>query len=177
LRADALWIAVVPAGLLAFCAFTWVRFGDPLATFHAQAAWHRSLGAPLSAIWYAIPKTVEAAGELFTGSHDPFESPTAKLMLFGALVLAIVAIVGIFRSRLPSAYGVYAALALAAPLSDPVPAHPLMSLPRFIAVVFPIQMWLAIKTERPARFAIVFGVLAAMCVVLTAKFAIWDFAG
>ena len=177
LRADALWIAVVPAGLLAFCAFTWIRFGDPLATFHAQVAWHRSLGAPLSAVWYAIPKTVEAAGELFTDSHDPFESPTAKLMLFGALALAIVAIVGVFRSRLPSAYGVYAALALAAPLSNPIPAPPLMSLPRFIAVIFPIQMWLAIKTERPARFAIVLGVLAAMCVVLTAKFAIWDFAG
>jgi hypothetical protein len=46
-----------------------------------------------------------------------------------------------------------------------------------MAVLFPIQMWLAIKTDRPARFAIVFGVLAAMCVVLTAKFAIWDFAG
>lgn len=113
---------------------------------------------------------------MFTGSQDTFESPVAKLALFGALALAVVAIVGLFR-RLPVAYGAYTLVALLPPLSSPWPAHPLMSLPRFLAVLFPIHMWLALHTEGRRRYLVVLGAFAAMLAVLTAKFATWGWAG
>jgi Mannosyltransferase (PIG-V) len=173
---ELLWLALVALGLIAYSLYQWHRFDDPVATWHVQTFWSRGFHGPFSAAVYAVPKTFQASYELFTGSHDTFESPLAKLMLFGALALAVVAIVGLFR-RLPVAYGAYTLVALAPPLSSPWPAHPLMSLPRFLAVLFPIHMWLALHTEGRTRFAAVLGVFAAMLGVLTVKFATWGWAG
>ena len=173
---ELLWLALVPLGLVAYSLYQWDRFGDPLATWHVQTFWSRGFHGPFSAVWYAIPKTWQATYELFTGSHDTFESPAAKLALFGALVLAAAAIVGLFR-RLPVAYGAYTLVALAPPLSSPWPAHPLMSLPRFLAVLFPIHMWIALHTEGRRRFWLVLGGFAVMLAVLTVKFATWGWAG
>ena len=175
-RADLAWLALVPAGLVAYSLFQWIRWDDPLATWHVQTFWSRGFHGPFSAVWYAVPETIEAAGELFTGSNDTFESPTAKLALFGSLVLAAAALVGVFR-RLPPAYGAYLLVALVPPLSSPWPEHPLMSFPRFLAVLFPIHMWLAIHTAGPRRLAAVLVAFAAMLGVLTAKFATWGWAG
>jgi Mannosyltransferase (PIG-V) len=175
-RADLLWLALVPAGLVAYSIYQGIRFDDPLATWHAQTYWSRGFHGPLSAAWYAIPETLEAAGELFTGSNDAFESPLAKLALFAALVLAAVAIVGLFR-RLPVAYGAYVLVALLPALSSPWPEHPLMSLPRFLAVLFPVHMWLALHTESPRRYWVVLSAFAAMLAVLAVKFATWGWAG
>jgi hypothetical protein len=175
-RADALWLALVPAGLVAYSAYQAVRFGDPLATWHAQTFWSRGFHGPFSAVWYAIPKTWQASYELFTGSHDTFESPVAKLALFGALALALVALAGLFR-RLPVAYGAYVLAALAPPLSTPWPAHPLMSFPRFLAVLFPVHMWMASHTAPPRRLAAVLIASTGMLAVLSVKFATWGWAG
>nr|MDQ6914791.1 hypothetical protein [Actinomycetota bacterium] len=174
-RPDALWLLLVPAGLVAFSIYQWARFGDPLATWHVQTFWSRGFHGPFSAIWYAIPKTWQATYELFTGSHDTFESPIAKLALGGALGLAVVSVVGLFR-RLPVAYGAYVLVALLPPLSSPWPAHPLMSLPRFLAVLFPIHMWLALRTSPRRRFAVVLVASGAMLAVLSVKFATWGWA-
>jgi hypothetical protein len=42
------------------------------------------------------------------------------------------------------AYWAYALAALALPLSYPVEGQPLMSLPRFAAVLWPLHLWLAL---------------------------------
>jgi hypothetical protein len=46
------------------------------------------------------------------------------------------------------AYGAYVVAALALPLSWPVAPQPLMSLPRFEAVLFPGFMWLGLWVSR-----------------------------
>lgn len=55
-RRDAAWILAVPAGLAAYAAFCWARFGDPLAFSHAQASatWDRSLSWPGQVLWDAV---------------------------------------------------------------------------------------------------------------------------
>jgi hypothetical protein len=55
-RPNAAWILVVPAGLVAYAAFCWARFGDPLAFSHAQAiaAWDRGLSWPGQVLWDAV---------------------------------------------------------------------------------------------------------------------------
>ena len=64
-----------------------------------------------------------------------------NLVLFAFLLAAVPMVIGVLR-RLPLAYGAYVLAALALPLSYPVAPQPLMSLPRFLLVLFPLFMWL-----------------------------------
>ena len=63
------------------------------------------------------------------------------LLLF--LRRGLVALVGVAR-RLPIAYAAYVGCALLLPLSAPAigGGEPLMSLPRFLGVLFPLAMWM-----------------------------------
>ena len=86
-------------------------------------------------------------------------------------MFGVAACVGVLR-RLPLAYGAWVAVSLLLPLSEPVEPQPLMSLPRFLAVLFPIFMWLAAWSEgaahRPGG-----GGLRARLGLFTAQFASW----
>ena len=77
--------------------------------------------------------------------------------------------------RLPVAYGGYMVAAIALPLSYPVAPQPLMSFPRFLAVLFPLHMWLSLKLRgRPRQRLGVIAVSAAMLAVASAQFAAWE---
>ena len=84
----------------------------------------------------------------------------------------MAACVGVFR-RLPAAYGAWVAVSLALPLSAPVRPQPLMSLPRFVAVLFPIFMWLAVVVRGAAGDRAGRGVSAIGLGLFTAQFASW----
>ena len=66
-------------------------------------------------------------------------------------------------------------MALLLPLSFPVGPQPLMSLPRFMAVLFPIFMWLALVCEERRITDRVAGASAAGLGLFTAQFATWHF--
>jgi hypothetical protein len=95
-------------------------------------------------------------------------------MLFGYLVFAVVAVVGVWR-RLPRPYAAYLVAALALPLTFPVEPQPLMSLPRFLAVLFPIFMWLAVVCEERRVTDLAVAVFAIGLGLFTAQFASWHF--
>src|ERR687885_994201 len=132
---DAAWIALVPAGLVAFCAALAVGGGDAFTPLHGQDLWFRSFAGPFVGVW-------DGTAAAWRGLHH-LDAPFARadVVLFCFLVLAVPAVVGVMR-RLPPAYGAYVVAALALPLSYPVGPQPLMSLPRFLAVLFPLFMWL-----------------------------------
>jgi hypothetical protein len=125
----------------------------------------------------------DGARQLLSGSRetvyferaggDPFHVASINLMLFASLVFAAVAVVGAFR-RLPLAYGAYALAALALPLSYPVDPQPLMSLPRFIAVLFPLFIWLAVVSEERRITRYVAAVSAVGLGIFTWRFASWE---
>jgi hypothetical protein len=75
---------------------------------------------------------------------------------------------------LPPAYGAYVIVALALPLSYPVSSQPLMSLPRFLVVLFPFAIvfasWL---TEHPRLRRPALAGSAALMVFFAAQFATW----
>jgi mannosyltransferase PIG-V len=128
-------IALVPLGLVAFCAALAAGGGDALAPFHAQDTWFRHFAGPFAGVW-------DGATAAWRGLHHlDDDAARADVVLFVFLVLAVPAVVGTLR-RLPAAYGAYVVAALALPLSYPVGPQPLMSLPRFLAVLFPLFMWL-----------------------------------
>lgn len=171
LTRELLWLALIPAGLGAYLTYTGIALGDWLAPFNAQALWFREF-APLG----AIPDGLRAAQESWRQLVDGSPSPAAgqNLMLFGFLAFALVALGGALR-RLPLAYGAYAAVALAVALSYPVQAQPLLSLPRFLAVLFPLHMWLASWSGERGRLERVVGVSAVLLGLFAAQFTRWGF--
>lgn len=179
------WLLLVPAALAAYLGYIWVVLGDPFAPFSAQALWGREL-MPLGAIWEGTRAAWLGLRQLVHGSTmpvyfdeaggDSFVNAGQNLMLFGFLVFALVATAGVLR-RLPIAYGAYVLVALALTLSYPVAAQPLMSLPRFVLVLFPLQMWLARwvggRGDGGGERAI--AICAVLLGLLTAQFARWGF--
>ena len=64
--------------------------------------------------------------------------------------------------------------ALALPLSYPVAPQPLMSLPRFLVVLFPLSMWLAVWLAAHPRARIpALATSAALMAFFVAQFATW----
>jgi hypothetical protein len=182
-RKDILWLALAPAGLAVYVGYLGLAGGDPLSPFHAQDVWGRHFAGPYLGVWDGLQAAFEGARQLLsfqqghayfaTGGESAFVAAGHNLVLVAFLLLAIVAIVGVVRT-LPVAYGAYVIAALALPLSYPVTAQPLMSLPRFLVVLFPLSMWFAAwlaahpRARRPALAGS--GVLMAF---FLAEFATW----
>jgi Mannosyltransferase (PIG-V) len=180
---DVLWLLLVPLGLAGYCAFLGLDGEDPLAPFRAQEVWFRSFAGPFVGAWDGIVAAIQGARQLLSGARepvfftaaggDPFVVARHNIELAVWLVLAVPAVVGVLR-RLPAAYGAYVVAALALPLSYPVGPQPLMSLPRFLAVLFPLAIWLAVwMTGRVWRERLVLVASAVGLCVYTALFATW----
>jgi hypothetical protein len=160
LHRDVLWLGLVPLGLALYMAHLALAGGDPLAPFHAEAVWNRHFAGPYGGIWDGAKAALAGLRQLlsFQRHHvyyaqaggSPFIDAGHNLLLFAFLLLAIPALVGVLR-MLPLAYGIYALAALALPLSYPVSPQPLMSLPRFLLVLFPLNIWLAVTLSLRPR--------------------------
>jgi Mannosyltransferase (PIG-V) len=179
---DAAWLLLGPLGLAAYAAFLGLAEGDALRFLDVQDAWSRELTVPLAGAWDGFGAAVDGARQLLSGQRevvyfeeaagDPYRIAAINLMLFGSLVFALVACAGCLR-RLPKAYGAWVAASLVLPLTFPVEPQPLMSLPRFLAVLFPIFMWLAVWSEERRATARVAAVSALGLGLFTAQFASW----
>lgn len=149
-----LWIrvaggAAVLLGPLAYLGWWGVAHGEALAPIHAQANWQRQLSSPLSTLWRAIQM---AFGGL--GVQDPGYW-IIDVLVVGVVIVAVVA--GL--RRLPLPYLVYSIGSILIPLSYPFPSRPLLSMPRFVVVIFP-AFWVmadAVERRRISHTAIVTG--------------------
>jgi hypothetical protein len=180
---EALWLLALPLGVLAYAVYLALAGGSALEPFHAQEVWDRQFAGPYVAVWDAARAAFEGARQLLSlqrrhvyftlSGGDPFVSAEHNVVLFGFLLAAIPAIIGVLR-RLPLAYGAYVLAALALPLSYPVAAQPLMSLPRFLIVLFPLSMWLGAWLERRPRGRVVLlGISALALAFFAGQFATW----
>jgi hypothetical protein len=178
-----LWLALVPLGLALYLAWCAIALGDAFAPYHAQALWLRHfepLGAAaggVRAAWLGLRQLVHGSRTpVYFGENggDPFLVAGDSLMLLGFLAFAIVACAGALR-RLPFAYGAYAAVALAMTLSYPLDAQPLMSLPRYMVVLFPLQMYVARWAGERGGVERAVGVSAVLLGLFAAQFAHWGF--
>jgi hypothetical protein len=182
LRHDVLVLALVPVGLGLYMAHLALVGGDALAPFHAEAVWNRHFAGPYGGVWNGAKAAFEGLRQLlsFQRHHlyypiaggSPFVDAGHNLLLFAFLLAAIPATVGTLR-LLPSAYGAYALAALALPLSYPVAPQPLMSLPRFLVVLFPLTMWFAVRLS--SRPPVLKGAVV-LCSALAMAFFVGEFA-
>ncbi len=182
-RRDVLWVVALPVGLGAYMAYLALAGGSATLPFHAQEAWNRHFAGPYVAVWDGARAAFDGMRQLlsFQRTHvyfkvaggDPFVDAGHNVMLFAFLLAAVPMVVGVLR-RLPLAYGAYVLAALALPLSYPVAPQPLMSLPRFEVVLFPLAMWLgAWLAERPrARLPVLVG-MALLMALFVGEFATW----
>ena len=179
---DAAWLLLGPLGIAAYAAWLGLVEGDALRFLDVQDAWSRELKVPLAGAWDGFVAAVDGVRQLASGSRspvyfevaagDPFRIAAINVMLFAALIFAVVACVGVWR-RLPRAYGAWVGASLVLPLTFPVTPQPLMSLPRFVAVLFPIFMWLAIVCDERRNTDLVVAAFALGLGVFTVQYAGW----
>jgi hypothetical protein len=185
LRPDALWLlAGIPLGLASYLAFLGLATGDPFAAFSAQEVWERQfvpLGGIALGIWSAlsggfeliVPGVGRPAVEVARSSPEILILRDIVLCGFmaAALWLAYEA-----AKRLPAAYSAYALAGLALPLSVPAAGHALMSLPRFMFVLFPLWIALALWAHERGRVRPVLWTLGTMLAACSALFTTWSWA-
>lgn len=139
-------------GVLAACGvavgpilyFTWwqLHAGSFFEPIRVQSYWHRSFQLPI----------VSLARGLYLG-WETLGAPDAGYWVSDAVLtgLAIGGIVTIWR-RVPGSYLVYAVLSLLVPLSDPYPGRDLVSMSRFVLVIFPAFWGMGRWTQRRSIF-------------------------
>jgi hypothetical protein len=174
-------VMLIPAGLALWATYLWRRTGDPIAFAQVQRAWGRALAAPPLVVWEGVREAAQGARQLLSSSPGParpatsaYFPPTANVLGLPFLVVALGALVAGIR-RLPVAYTGYAVVSLLFYLSFPVHAVPLLSLPRFVLVVFPLFVALAAVSERRRWLqAVIIVVFVLGLVLLTARFAAFE---
>jgi hypothetical protein len=180
------WVLLVPVGFGAFLAGLALSSGEGLAPLHAHGLWFRHFAGPLGGVWDGAVAAWDGLRQLVHGPGPPVYFSAAggnplvvaeqNLVLFGFLVIAVIALVGALR-RLPLAYGAYGLATLAVPLSYPVTPQPLQSIPRYALVVFPLFMWGGWWVSRRRLTTPTVAALAALLGLFTVQFATWRFVG
>lgn len=152
--------AAVAVGPLVYLAWWEVAHGDMWAPLDAQRNW-RPDGA--AAPWVTVWRAIDHAWRY--GTWWAFDLLVVAIAVVGVVLVA---------RRIRLTYTVYAAGSLLLPLLLPFGGRPLVSVPRFMAVVFPaVWGWsLAAARDRPPEAAII-GVSAALYGVVAVLFIGW----
>ncbi len=148
-RPDLLWVALTPSGLLAYAAYCWSAFGDPLFFQKQQAVWFRD--------GYTAPWTPMLQALRLIQSDPLLLSPTAirnlinLIAAIGVIVLLCLAVSGPWRLGPGSGYLVlFAAMDILLPLMSGVHSdYPLSGIWRFALECLPVFMVLAKMGSRP----------------------------
>ena len=175
--------------LAAYPLLLWRDTGNAWAFRNAEAPWHRHLSAagPLGGAWDGARAAWAGIEQLASGSNahvywtavapadsEPLRTATINLELFAFLAL-FVALAVIAWREFGAPYGLFAALSLALPLSVPSSRWPLLSLPRFGLVVFPVFLALAWLGGRHVRAHVaIVGCSALLLGVFVTQWALWN---
>jgi hypothetical protein len=148
-RPSLLWVGLTPSGVLAYAAYCWHAFGDPLYFQKQQAAWFRD--------GFSLPWTpvIQALQQI---ARDPLLlSPTALRNLInvacalGVLYMLGLAVASVWELGPDSSYLVlFAGMDILLPMLSPIHAdYPLSSMWRYALECVPVFMVLAKMGERP----------------------------
>jgi Dolichyl-phosphate-mannose-protein mannosyltransferase len=173
-------LALVPAGLLAYAAFLWGHFGEPLVFARQQAEhWGRELANPFTTLEKAWQTARDGARylrdpELLFLSTSPVPTLEASNTLNLAFLILFLVLLAVGFFVLPPGLWLYSFFIVLLPVLTPSPSFPLMSQPRFVLGAFPIFLVLGYLLSR-SRPALVLWLLlsAGAGVALTALFTTW----
>ena len=101
------------------------------------------------------------------------ENDPVSLEALAFLVLFVALAVVAWRT-FGAPYGLFAAVGLALPLSVPSERWPLLSLPRFGLVLFPLVLALAVVGRRPRVHTAIVAVSSMLLGVFVVQWALWQ---
>lgn len=174
-RRDAAWLLLAPLGLLAFSIYLHYEVGEAMAWNHAQVLFGHENVDPLTGTWAGIREAAKGIGDFANGT---FHGTVAYQNVMQPIFVAFAIVGGIGALRiLPVAYGTWVLVSLIPNFISQDPNLPFWSGARYVAVLFPLFMWLAVVCERREATTTVVALFAAGMAVLTAQFALWSFVG
>jgi hypothetical protein len=130
-------IALVPAGLLIYMSYLWITFGNPwVFSIEQTVIWYRSLAWP----WVG---PIGAIDGVLTLDHSFFSRDLADVTF---TLIPLTALVVGWR-KLPLHYSLFSLVMVLLVLCEPNQYAPLMSVPRFMLVIFPIFILFALWSK------------------------------
>jgi hypothetical protein len=177
---SALWLALVPVGVISFMAYTALAHGSAFVPFQAESLyWGRQFAGLFGAVREAIKALPGDVRGVWTGSSpgsgslDPLTPADHGLIDMGFLLFAAVGLIAAWR-RLPFAYLAYTLALLAEALSYPTRGEPLASFPRYVLVMFPIFIgWSTLLAPRRRLTAGVIGISTLLLAAGSGLWAMW----
>lgn len=159
---ELLCLILVPLGLISYMIYLHHSFDDAQAFLGAQEAWGREYRSPITEISRSLEHSFAM---LFNEERYNYSVPTNSV----AALVWMIAIPFIWRNLGPS-YGAYCLVSLLVPISTG-----LMSLSRFLLVLFPLQMVLA-KASQPKAVELPLVLISSILLLgLSSEFLRWYF--
>ena len=161
-RWDSLYLGLVPVGLVLYMLYLWKTFGNPFSFLAAQHYWKRSLDLPWANLYLAWENVIS--------NIVMVRNLTDLMFTIFALVLTAVG-----ARKLRPEYLLYLALGLFVPLTSRAPHAGLLSMPRFMLVLFPLYIIMGDIFQRKSTFRLTIAVSALVMVLFTIMFAYSQF--
>jgi len=179
----AVYLALAPSGLILYSAYLWARFGNPLLFYTEQGRWGRGNAGPLGVLNNVFRESGEGIARLFGPGllADPtlgklVDRASSAQNAFDLALLGLVVAVLIAGLRvLPPDLSAYALLLVAPAVLFGPPQNPLMGLPRYALVAFPLFIVLGVLLDSRRSLGVWLGLSAAASLVLCAMFVSWRF--
>ncbi len=179
----AAYLTLAPSGLLAYAAWLWWRFGDPLLFLSEQAKWDREFSGPLSALRSAFGLAAGSLRSLFepttyeaSGSDGLFYDFSGANALYSLLFLLFAyAVLSLGVRWLPADLSLYGFALVLAPVFFAASSNPLMSMPRFVLVAFPVFIALGILLKSRRLLVGWVAASAVLSLALCVLFVNWHF--
>lgn len=179
-RRSVAWLALVPAGLLAYMGYLALAHHAPLAPFQAEADWGRHFAGPLGGLVKALaaaPTDLRlglTGHTVVVGAAAPISWPTHNLIDLAFVAFAAGGLALAWR-RVPTAYLVYGLALLVQALSYPTLYEPLESVSRYLLVIFPVFIgWGAWLGDRPRLYGHAIALSSMLLAGFSALWAIWS---
>jgi hypothetical protein len=167
-------VLLVPVGMVAFTVYLVLTYHAGIGWLSSEKYWHHTTVDPIEGFARGASAGWSGIRDLLSHPASPFTNVDATLSFINVLNL-VACLAGLLTlvvcvRTLPIAYSGYAAAAFVLPLTSPVPLYPLVSLPRYELVIFPlfigvaralaVRRWTAVATLTGG--AVLLGVFAAM---------------
>ncbi len=182
-RWQALYLILAPSGLALYAAYLWWRFGKPQLFFTDQKNWGRRPVGPVTAFRETWEKAGAGASQLLTPQlrHNPTPAGIAN-HLAGAtnaynlafLIFAVIILIAGLR-LLPLGLSAYAFLLVVPPVFLGTEDIPLMGMPRYVLVAFPLFITLGRLLKNRWLLSGWLILSTAFSLVLCAMFVSWRF--
>ncbi len=178
-----LYLALAPSGLVAYAAYLWLRFGDPLLFYTNQQKWGREPAGPIATVVKAWQSAAEGAGRLLDPRlwSDPSLANLADHLAGAAnlynllfFLFAVVVLLAGLRD-LPPDLALYAFLLVLPAALFGTPQNPLMGAPRYVLVAFPLFIVLGMLHRNRPVFVTGLVLSTLISLVFCALFVSWRF--